>query len=105
MSLEQAWKTTICTPRQPVKTAGTICWHASYFPSKKYIRITITITGFLLVNLGNCGLGGLLGTFGYGTEDYEESGPETEIPGRDLDFGRGLAGRSLGIGLEKCVKV
>ena len=53
------------------------------------------------MNLAKLGLGGFFDTFWYGTEDYEESGPETEIPGRDLDFGRGVDGRSLGICLEK----
>ena len=31
--------------------------------------------------------------FRYGTEDFEESGPEMETSGRDLDFGGNVAGR------------
>ena len=45
--------------------------------------------GLLLVNLGKLGVGGSFGTFWYGTEDFGETGPEIEIPGRDLAFGRG----------------
>ena len=38
---------------------------------------------------GKSGLAGIFDTFWYGTEDFWESGPEIEIPGRDLAFGRG----------------
>ena len=37
---------------------------------------------------GKSGLGGILDTFWYGTEDFGETGPEMEIPGSDLAFGR-----------------
>ena len=46
-------------------------------------------------------VGGIFDTFWYGTEDSEESGPETEISGRDLDFGRGVDGRSFEICSKK----
>ena len=46
-------------------------------------------------------MGGIFDTFWYGTEDSEESGPETEISGRDLDFGRGGDGRGLEIWRKK----
>ena len=36
-------------------------------------------TGFLLVNLGKLGVGGILDTFWYGTEDFEESGPKWKL--------------------------
>ena len=61
--------------------------------------------GFLLVNLGKFGLGSFFDTFWYGMEDFEETGPDMEISGRNLDFGRGVDGRSLEICLKKCVKV
>ena len=38
---------------------------------------------------GKSGLGEIFDTFWYGTENFGESGPEMEIPGRDLAFGRG----------------
>ena len=41
------------------------------------------------MNLEKSGLGGILDTFWYRTEDFGETGPEMEIPGRDLAFGRG----------------
>ena len=46
------------------------------------------MSGCLLVNLTKSGLGGILDTFWYGTEDLGETGPEMEIPGSDLAFGR-----------------
>ncbi len=46
-------------------------------------------------------MGGVFDTFWYGTDDSEESGPETEVSGRDLDFGRGVDGRSLEICSKK----
>ncbi len=46
-------------------------------------------------------MGGFFDTFWYGTEDSEESGPETEISGRDLDFGRGVEGMSYRDMLEE----
>ena len=57
------------------------------------------------MNLAKLGLGGIFDTFCYWTEDSEESGPEMEISGRDLDFGRGVDGRSLEICLKKSVNV
>ncbi len=45
------------------------------------------------MNLGKSGLGGIFDTFWYGTEDFGESEPEMEIPGRDLDFGGDGTGR------------
>ena len=52
--------------------------------------ITGTIyTGRLIVNRGKLGWDGSFGTFWDGMEDFEESGPENEIPERDLDFGGG----------------
>ena len=51
------------------------------------------LTGFLLVNLGKLGVGWIFDTFWYGTEYFEESGPEMEISGRDLDFGGDGTGR------------
>ena len=53
------------------------------------------------MNLAKLGLGVIFDTFCYWTEDSEESGPEMEISGRDLDFGRGVDGRSLEICLKK----
>ena len=50
-------------------------------------------TGFLLVNLGKLGVGGIFGTFWYGTKYFEESAPKMETSGRDLDFGGNVAGR------------
>ncbi len=58
-------------------------------------------SGILLVNLGTWGVGGIFDTFWYGTEDSEEAGPETKISGRDLDFGRGVDGRSFEICSKK----
>ena len=46
-------------------------------------------------------MGGFFEMFQYGTEDSEESGPESEISGRDLDFGRGVEGMSLEICSKK----
>ena len=57
------------------------------------------------MNLAKLGLGGFFDTFCYWTEDSEESGPEIEISGRGLDFGRGVDGRSLEICLKKSVNV
>ena len=45
------------------------------------------------MNLGKSGLGGIFDTFWYGKENVEESGPEMEISGRDLDFGGDGTGR------------
>ena len=64
-------------------------------------QIGTSFTRCLLVNLAKLGLGGFFDTFCYWTEDSEESGPEMEISGRDLDFGRGVDGRSLEICLKK----
>ena len=57
------------------------------------------------MNLGKSGLGTCFDTFWYGVEDFEDMGPDMEISGLDLDFGRGVGGRSLEICLKKCVKV
>ena len=57
------------------------------------------------MNLGNFGVGGIFDTFWYGAEYVEESGPEMDMSGRDLDFGRGVDRRSLEICLKKSVKV
>ena len=53
------------------------------------------------MNLGNFGLGIFFDTFWYGMEDFEETGPDMEISGRNLDFRRGVGGRSLEICLKK----
>ena len=41
------------------------------------------------MNLEKLRLAGISDTFWYGTENFGETGPEMEIPGRDLAFGRG----------------
>ena len=41
------------------------------------------------MNRGKLGWGGSFGAVWDVMEDFEESGPEMEIPGRDLAFGRG----------------
>ena len=53
------------------------------------------------MNLGKFGVGGFFDTCWYGAEYFEESVPEIEISGRDLDFWRGGDGRSLEICLKK----
>ena len=53
----------------------------------------VGLSGFLLVNLGKSGLGGIFDTFWYRTEYFEESEPEMEISDRDLDFGGDGMGR------------
>ena len=60
---------------------------------------------FLVSEPGKYGVGILFLMFWYGTEYSEESGPETDISGRDLDFGRGVDGRSFEICFQKRVKV
>ena len=45
------------------------------------------IYGFLIVNLENGLHDEIFDTLGDRTEDLEESGPEMETPGRDLDDG------------------
>ena len=51
----------------------------------------VPLTGSLLVILAKPRWGGTFGTFWYGMEDFEESGPEQEIS--DWDLGSGGVGR------------
>ena len=43
--------------------------------------------GYFIAVWPGVDLGGILGTFWFGTKAFKETGPEMEIPGRDLDVG------------------
>jgi len=50
-------------------------------------------------------VGGVFNVFWYQRKDFVESGPDMEISGRDLGFGRGGDGRGLEIWVKKGAKV
>ena len=62
--------------------------HFSHGPPSMFHAIPHYYGGSMSSEPGKSGLGGILDTFWYGTEDFGETGPEMEIPGSDLAFGR-----------------